>query len=130
MFTKLVLQKILFLLIALLLVFSVACKNEASLPDPLEAGWQGEKVCEVLTENDEIRVLKCTFPPDVGHEKHVHQPHFGYTLRGSRFRITDETGTREMDVPSGYDFYKSEITIHEIQNIGDSTGVFLIIEPK
>ena len=38
----------------------------------LEAGWQGEKVCEVLVENESVRTLRCTFPPGIGHEKHYH----------------------------------------------------------
>lgn len=104
--------------------------EKTNLPDPLEAGWKGEKVCEVLSENEEMRILKCTFPPTVGHEKHKHAPHFGYTLKGSRFRITDENGSREVNVPSGYHFQKEEITTHEVENIGDSTAIFLIIEPK
>ena len=107
-----------------------SCNNHQELPDPLEAGWNGERVCEVLKEDKTIRVLKCTFPPGIGHEKHEHAPHFGYTLKGSTFKITDEKGTREVNVPAGYDFYKAETSIHEVQNIGDSTAVFLIIEPK
>ena len=107
-------------------------KPEANtdLPDPLEAGWKGESVCEVLEESEKLRVLKCTFPPGVGHERHYHSEHFGYTLVGGKFRITDETGTREVDVPTGYSFYNKEIVEHEVLNIGDSTAIFLIIEPK
>lgn len=106
------------------------CKKKQTLPDPYQAGWNGEKVCEVLEENDELRVLKCTFPPGVGHEEHEHQPHFGYTLAGSKFRMTDAEGVRELDVPTGYNFTKDYISVHEAVNIGDSTAVFLIIEYK
>ena len=115
-----------------IIIFSSCEKPQPSqkLPDPLEAGWKGEKICEVLFENDEIRVLKCTFPPGVGHEKHEHAPHFGYTLSGTKFRITDTTGTREVNAPTGTHFDNEEITIHEVLNIGDSTGVFLIVEGK
>ena len=120
--------KLPFTLCILLIVCS--CNKHQELPDPLEAGWNGERVCEVLKEDKTIRVLKCTFPPGIGHEKHEHAPHFGYTLKGSTFKITDEKGTREVNVPAGYDFYKAETSIHEVQNIGDSTAVFLIIEPK
>lgn len=118
------------ILLGSLLGILISCEEKVDLPDPLEAGWKGEKVCEVLSENAEMRILKCTFPPSVGHEKHEHAPHFGYTLKGSRFRLIDEMGTREIDVPTGYHFEKQEVTVHEVQNIGDSTAVFLIIEPK
>ena len=114
----------------ILSVFVVRCKNKNSLPDPLEAGWKGESVCEVIEDNKELRVLKCTFEPDVGHEKHYHNPHVGYTLVGGKFRITDNTGTREVDVPTGYTFSKDSITTHQVLNIGKTTSVFLIMEYK
>ncbi|WP_425389886.1 cupin domain-containing protein [Ekhidna sp.] len=104
--------------------------NELQLPDPLEAGWKGEAVCEVLEENEKVRVLQCTFPPGVGHERHYHPEHFGYTLAGSNFRIKDTTGVREVNVPSGYSFYNEKIEWHEVLNIGTDTAVFLIMEPK
>ncbi len=106
------------------------CSSPSDLPDPLAAGWEGEKVCKVLKDNEAIRVLKCTFPPGVGHEKHFHAKHFGYTLKGSKFKITDYKGTREVNVPTGYDFFNEGIEWHEVLNIGDSTAIFLIIEPK
>ena len=106
------------------------CKNEQQLPDPLEAGWNNEAVCEVLEDNAKVRTLKCTFPPGVGHERHYHDAHYGYTISGSKFRITDTTGTRDVNVPTGYSFYNDFIEWHEVLNIGDSTAVFLIIEPK
>lgn len=115
----------------LLLVVLQGCTSPTSeFPDPHEAGWEGEKVCEILFENEKQRVLRCTFPPGVGHEKHYHSPHFGYTIRGSRFRIEDESGVREVDVPTGYHFSNEDITEHEVLNTGDSTAVFLIVEYK
>ena len=92
-FLKIVLTAFLFLFFG--------CEKKSSLPDPLEAGWKGQAVCEVLQEDHTIRVLKCTFAPGVGHERHEHAPHFGYTLKGSTFKITDEKGTREVMVPTG-----------------------------
>lgn len=117
-----------FLILIAFMAFS--CDEKPNLPDPLEAGWNNQAVCEVVKDNSKVRVLKCTFPPGVGHEKHYHNPHVGYTLTGSRFRITDTTGTRDVNVPTGYSFSKDSITWHQVLNIGDSTAVFLIIEPK
>ncbi|WP_439151435.1 cupin domain-containing protein [Winogradskyella sp.] len=113
-----------------LLIIGVSCEEPKTLPDPLEAGWKGQPVCEVLKNNDELRVLKCVFNPGVGHEKHYHNPHFGYTLRGGKFRITDIKGTREVDIPDGYSFSKDSITSHEVLNIGQTIAEFLIIEYK
>ncbi len=113
-----------------LIVVSFGCKTTTSINDPLEAGWNDQPVCEVLVENSKLRVLKCTFPPEVGHERHYHNTHFGYTIAGSKFRIKDTTGVKEVDVPTGSNFYNDKIAWHEVLNIGDSTAVFLIIEPK
>ncbi len=113
-----------------LIISFYSCKQKNALPDPLEAGWKGKKVCEVLQDNAELRVLKCTFAPGVGHEEHYHKKHFGYTLAGSKFKIKDVKGVREVDVPTGYSFSNEERTSHEVLNIGSETAVFLIIEPK
>jgi len=117
-------------ILILAIVLLSGCKNKHPLPDPLEAGWKGHAVCEVLEDNKELRVLKCTFEPGVGHEKHYHNPHVGYTLVGGKFRITDHTGTREVNVPTGYTFSKDSITSHEVLNIGETTSVYLIMEYK
>lgn len=112
------------------LILSFSCNNTPDLPDAHEAGWNGQSVSEIIHEDAKMRVLKCTFPPNVGHEKHYHVPHFGYTVKGSTFQITDEKGTKTVDVKTGSTFSKSEISVHEVLNVGDSTAVFLIYEPK
>lgn len=115
----------------LLIIFLLpSCGDKKILPDPLAAGWNDQPVCELLEDSDQWRVLKCTFPPGVGHERHFHDAHFGYTLAGSRFQIKDTTGIREVKVVTGSHFSNDGIVWHEILNIGDSTAVFLIFEPK
>jgi len=113
------------------LFFVLGCANyKSSLPDPLQAGWKSQSICEVIQDNDQLRVLKCTFKPGEGHEKHYHKPHFGYTISGSKMRITDAKGMREVNVATGSNFFSKGVVWHEVLNIGDSTAVFLIIEPK
>jgi quercetin dioxygenase-like cupin family protein len=100
------------------------------LPDPVTAGWQGETVCEVLREDAELRIFRCTFPPGVGHERHFHPRHFGYALSGGTMRITSESGTREVTLKTGSYFFSEGITWHEGLNVGDTTVSYLMIEPK
>lgn len=123
-------KKQFYLISLLLLSFFISCKPSSSLPDPLTAGWKGKKVCELLEENKSQRILKCTFAPGIGHERHFHLPHFGYTLVGSTFKIKDTTGTREINVKTGSYFNSNGTEWHEVLNIGDRTAIFLIIEPK
>ena len=100
------------------------------LPDPLEAGWKGEKVCIVLQENERMRALKCTFAPGVGHERHFHAPHFGYVLEDAKMRVTDKNGTRDIALKAGDTWTSDGVDWHEALNIGDTTGVYIIVEPK
>ena len=107
-----------------------ACMTTQDLPDPLQAGWQGEPVCERLHEDKSQRVLRCTFPPTVGHERHFHAPHFGYAIAGGRVRITDANGVREVEFATGSHSVSEGTDWHEIVNIGDTTIVYLLVEPK
>jgi mannose-6-phosphate isomerase-like protein (cupin superfamily) len=116
--------------LALALASITACTATSRLADPLAAGWRGTPVCERLHEDSTQRILRCTFPPGVGHERHFHEPHFGYTVVGGRMQMTDESGVREVDVPTDSGFTSDGIDWHEVLNVGDTTAVFLIIEGK
>jgi quercetin dioxygenase-like cupin family protein len=101
------------------------------LPEAFDAGWQGQKTCELLYETDSVRVGRCSFSPGVGHEKHFHVPHFGYVLEGGLLRITDAGGdVKEVKTVTGGSWSTSEVTVHEALNIGDTTTSYLIVEPK
>lgn len=98
------------------------------LPDPLQAGWQGKPVCERLFEDEQQRILRCSFAPGVGHERHFHSPYFGYALAGGRMRLTDASGVREVDLPTDSSFSNAGIDWHEVLNVGETTVTYLIIE--
>ena len=116
------------------LVASVAvsggCATQSVLPDPLAAGWNGASVCERLHEDSDHRILRCSFPPGIGHERHSHDRHFGYALAGGRMRVSDASGTREVDLATGSSFSSAGVDWHEVVNVGESTVVYLIVEPK
>ncbi len=104
--------------------------TKRALPDPLEAGWKGTPVCEKLHEDSDHRILRCSFPPSVGHERHYHDRHFGYAISGGRMRITDARGTREVNLATGSHFASDGVDWHEVLNVGKTTVVYLIIEPR
>ena len=81
-----------------------ASAQTTPLPMALCAGWQGERVCELLHEDAQMRVLRCTFPPGVGHELHYHPPHFGYVLEVGRIVMAD-TCARLMQKEDIKEFY-------------------------
>ncbi len=87
-------------------------------------------MCELLEDNEQLRVLRCTFPPGVGHERHFHAPHYGYALSGGVMKLTDERGTRIATLETGSDFSSAGTPWHSVLNVGDKTVQYLIIEPK
>jgi len=102
-----------------------------NLPAAFDAGWKGEKTCEVLYELDSVRVGRCSFAPGVGHEKHFHVPHFGYVLEGGTMRIRDAAGVEKVvTTTTGKSWSSDKITVHDVLNIGDTTTSYLVIEPK
>ena len=116
---------------ALLAACASASAQIAPLPMALCAGWEGESVCELLQEDARIRVLRCTFPPGVGHEMHYHPPHFGYVLEGdSVMRITTASGVVDRPVRAGTSFSNDAEIQHAALNVGTQTTRYLIIEKK
>lgn len=121
-------------LTALIAYLGVSCgvfaQETEGLPHAFDAGWKGQKTCELLFENETVRVGRCAFPPGIGHEKHYHNPHFGYVLQGSTLEVVDAKGDREVVMETGATWSTDVVTIHEAVNIGDVTTSYLIVEPK
>ena len=99
-----------------------------ALPSALEAGWEGERVCTLEHQSDTHRVLRCTFPPGVGHERHYHPPHYGYALSGGTMQLTSESGTRTATLATGSDYSSDGVEWHEVVNVGETTVTYLIVE--
>ena len=122
---------------AMLAALTIACfapgpasSGLASLSDPLAAGWRGHSVCEVLADNAQLRTLRCTFPPGEGHERHFHAAHWGYVLAPSTMRITTAKGSVVRELKTGDTWWSDGVAWHEALNVGATTGVYLIVEPK
>ena len=109
---------------------AAVASNPAELSHAFDAGWEGQKTCEVLFEDDDVRVARCVFPPGIGHEKHYHDPHFGYVLEGGALRIIDSNGEREVTTRAGGSWSTTTVTVHEAMNIGDTTTSYLVVEPR
>jgi quercetin dioxygenase-like cupin family protein len=111
-------------------VHTVVADNPPDLPHAFDAGWEGQKTCEILFEDDSVRVARCVFPPGIGHEKHYHNPHFGYVLETGSMQLTDSKGQREVTTKSGTNWSTTEVTVHEALNTGETTTSYLVVESK
>jgi len=114
----------------LVLSFALSADDTQGLPHAFEAGWKGQQTCTLLYETDEVRVGRCSFPPGVGHEKHYHNPHFGYVLEGGTMRMKDQSGESEATFETGLSWSSDKVRVHEAVNIGDTTASYLIVEPR
>lgn len=102
--------------------------DSASLPDALAAGWKGKPACILLSQSQTYRVLRCTFPPGAGHERHFHPANFGYALSGGVMQLTDAKGTRIATIQTGSNFTSAGTEWHEAINVGTTTVAYLIVE--
>ena len=115
--------------IFLLQLQALSAREKPDLPHAVDAGWQGQKTCELMFEDESVRVARCIFPAGVGHEKHYHNPHFGYVLEGGTLRIVDDSGEKVVTTRTGGSWSTTSLTVHEALNIGDTTTSYLIVEP-
>lgn len=83
-----------------------------------------------MYEDADKRILRCTFPPGSGHERHFHAPHFGYAVAGGRVQITDESGITELDLRTGSSYTSEGVSWHEVVNTGNTTIIYLLVEGK
>ena len=103
-------------------VLASACASVSAAPDPLPSTLQHQTQTH--------RVLRCTFPPGVGHERHYHPAHYGYALSGGTMRITDETGVRTVTLETGSDYSSDGTAWHEVVNVGDTPVIYLMVEKR
>jgi quercetin dioxygenase-like cupin family protein len=103
----------------------------AQEPDALSVEWQGKKPCENLHEDDQIRILRCTFPPGTKHVRHQHPENFVYTLGGGKIQGQNASGTLPpQDLATDVSLLSPPVPWHEVTNVGDTTARFLVVEKK
>lgn len=107
---------------------ATAQAKDHTLPSALEAGWNGKRVCTLQHQTETHRVLRCTFPPGVGHERHYHPAHYGYALSGGTMQLTSASGTRTATLETGSDYSSDGTEWHEVVNVGETTVTYLIVE--
>ena len=100
------------------------------VPDALSVEWQGKKPCEKLHEDEQIRILRCTFPPGAKHVRLQHPANFVYALSGGKLNTESTSGTREAEVGTDAYVLNKPVPWHEVTNTGDTTARFLVIEMK
>ena len=107
--------------------FAAGAEN---VPDALSVEWQGQKLCEKLFEDAQIRVSRCSFPPGTMHLCHSHPSYISYVLSGGEAQVTDARGIWQGQVLAGTYVEVPAVAWHEVTNTGNTTLQFLFIEKK
>ncbi len=100
------------------------------IPYAADAGWNSAKVCEIISEDDQIRVMHCIIAARGGHERHYHLSNIVYVLVGGEMRITQNGEVRDVSLKAGQSFISAERVIHEVVSLSDHDQSYLIIEKK
>lgn len=117
-------------LLGMALVMSPLAVRGENVPDALSVEWQGQKPCEKLFEDAQVRIARCTFPPGAVHVRHSHPGYLSYVLGGGKGQIQDERGTRQVEVRTDTYTNSAPIAWHELTNTGDTTLRYLVVERK
>ena len=112
-----------------LVITPLATRGE-NVPDALSVEWQGQKPCEKLFVDAQVRVARCTFPPNAVHVRHSHPGYLSYVLSGGKGQIQDQKGTRQVEVRTDTYTNSEPLAWHELTNTGDTTLRYLVIERK
>jgi len=105
--------------------------NAQDEPDALSVEWQGKKPCEKLHEDDQIRVLRCTFPPGAKHVRHQHPANFVYVLSGGIVQAENASSTQPpQELATDVNYLSPPVPWHEVTNVGQTTARFLVVEMK
>jgi quercetin dioxygenase-like cupin family protein len=118
-------------LTALSAIFFTASIVRAQEPDALSVEWEGKKPCEKLHEDDQIRILRCVFPPGAKHLRHQHPTNFFYLLSGGKVQGQNASGLLPpQDFATDASALSPPVSWHEVTNVGDTTVGFLVVEMK
>lgn len=98
--------------------------------DALVVEWHGKRLCEYLHEDEQIRILRCTFPPGTKHVRHEHPADFVYTLSGGKLDVQTAAGTKSIEGVTDAYVTNAPTPWHEVTNTGDTTLRYLVVEMK
>ncbi len=88
------------------------------------------KICKVLLENDQVRVLEIRIKPGEKLPMHSHPAYIVYALRTHKIRLTLPDGeTKEVKVKAGGAVWSDAVS-HAVDNIGTTEAHVLNIELK
>ncbi len=102
-------------------------EEQQMMGDPLKVA---SNVAGLLLENDRVRVITGTLKPGDKAAMHSHPDHVVYTTKSGKIKLTYPSGnTKDIDMEEGRAMFM-EAQSHEVNNIGDTTVAFVVIELK
>jgi quercetin dioxygenase-like cupin family protein len=94
-----------------------------------EAAQAAPHVYKVLFENDRVRLLDVRMKPGDESAQHSHPDYLLYALEGGKVKLTDASGSAEVDIPAGAAMWR-EAEEHSALNVGTTEVHALFVELK
>jgi quercetin dioxygenase-like cupin family protein len=95
--------------------------------DPVQVD---ESHYKVVSENDQVRVLRVSYAPHERSVMHEHPPAVAVFLSNARFRFTYPDGRTEERSGEVEDAIAMPAEVHQPENIGDTRAEVVLIELK
>jgi quercetin dioxygenase-like cupin family protein len=86
-------------------------------------------VYRVAFENERLRLLEVRMAPGAKSELHSHPNYLAYVLSDGKVRLTDASGTAELELHEGDNLWR-EAEEHSAENVGTTELRALFIELK
>ena len=115
------------LIISSLLLVIISCSSDnVLLPEEVSPD-----IYKVLLDNEDVKVVMVTFPPEKGDNMHEHGVTTYYALNGGKLKNTLADGTvSEMDIVEGFVGHGKKLVKHQMMNVGSDTVKVLLVEHK
>ena len=86
-------------------------------------------IYKVAFENERVRLLEVRMEPGAKSELHSHPNYLAYVLSGGKVRLTDASGTVELELHDGENLWR-EAEEHSAENVGTTELRALFFELK
>ena len=88
-------------------------------------------IYDVLLENEDVKILKVSFPPGVGDNMHDHYPFSFYVIDGGKLQVTLPDGkVNEMEAGDGFSGHNEKGVRHKVKNVGEEAVNIILVEHK
>ena len=118
--------KFIYLTLLIILASCTGVTSKMLLPEQVSPD-----VYDVLLENEDVKILKVSFPSGKGDNMHDHYPFTFYVVDGGKLEVTLPDGkVNEIEAGDGFSGHNEKGVRHRVKNIGEKPVNIILVEHK